>query len=219
MMRVLSLEALEDRTVPAAVTDPTGAYVQTLYHDVLGRDATAPELHYWASVADAYGTGQAASGILNSTESQNRMVNDLYVKLLGRDADDAGLRYWRGVLSGHGLETVSAGILTSTEFQSLQVDNQVGAEFQQMLGRAPSAAEMSYWTAIESNQGEGALASGILASAEYRTDFTQTVFALALHRQGNSSELSYFANSNTMNLQQIEASVFTSPEYLGNVGA
>ena len=217
MTRSLSLEALEDRTVPTAggVPDPTGAYVQTLYHDVLGRDVSTPELHYWAHVADAFGTNAAASGILNSTESQNRLVNDLYVKLLARNGDDAGLLYWRGVLSGRGLEAVAAGILASAEFRSLQVDNQVGAEFQQMLGRAPSASEMSYWLAIESGQGEGALASGILASAEYRTDFTQRVFALALHRQGSSSELSYFANSRAMSLLQIEANVLTAPEYLG----
>jgi hypothetical protein len=222
MTRSLSLEALEDRTTPTAYGVPAHsatAYVQTVYHDVLGRDPSAPELNYWAHVAGAFGTNAAASGILNSTENQNRMVNDLYVKLLARNADDAGIRYWRGVLSGSGLERVTAGILASPEFQSMHVDTHVGAEFQQMLGRAPNAHELSYWTAVESGQGEGALAAGIIASAEYRAGFTQMLFALDLHRQGNSSELSYFANSHTMNLLQIEAMVLTSPEYVGNAGA
>jgi hypothetical protein len=54
---------------------------------------------------------------------------------------------------------------------------------------------------------------GIVTSPEYRTDFTQSVFRTALHRQATTSEVSTLVSS-SMTLLQIEASVYGSPEFL-----
>ena len=54
-----------------------------------------------------------------------------------------------------------------------------------------------------------------MASAEYRADFTQTLFEADLNRPASASELAYFANNHTLSLMQIEASILISPEFVG----
>ena len=211
----LTLEVLEDRTVPSG--NPPAAYVQALYLDVLGRQPAATEQNYWASIVGSYGDAAAVSGIVNSIESQNRIINNLYVELLGRDADAAGLSWWRGALEGNGLEAVTAGILASPEFAAKQGGNLVSADYVQLLGRAPGAAELAFWSPILSAKGPQAVAEGIIASAEYRADFTQTLFEADLNRQASASELAYFANNHSLSLMQIEVDILISPEFIGNV--
>ncbi len=227
-----TLEALEDRTAPAAFSpvpplapataplsaDSATAYVQTLYLDVLGRNASAPEISYWTNVVNAYGPSQAVSGILNSPESQIRIVDNLYVELLGRHADPGGLRYWDGVLVASGLEAVTSGLVSSTEFLSKHPGNAVTAEYQELLGRAPSTAELADWTPVLSAQGPQAVARAIEASAEFRSDVTQSLFVQELNRPASVAELSSFANNPAFDLLQIEATILGSSELLHNVG-
>jgi Domain of unknown function (DUF4214) len=227
-----ALEALEDRTAPAIVfplppaapataplsADPAKAYVQILYLDVLGRNATTPEINYWEHIENAYGPAQVASGILNSPESQNHIVDNLYAKLLGRHADAAGLRTWDGVLTAHGLEAVTAGIVSSQEFLAKHPGSAVAAEYQALLGRAPSSVELAHWTPVLSGQGPAAVARGIEAGAEFRADATQFLFVQELNRPATTAQLSAFANNPALNLLQIEATVLGSSEFRHNVG-
>jgi uncharacterized protein DUF4214 len=206
------LEVLEDRTVPSAPAMTT--VVQTLYADALGRSPSAPELNYWGYIAGNFGTAAAVSGILNSAESQNRMINTLYVELLGRSADSTGLQWWRGVLTGSGLEAVTTGILSSAEYLAREGNNPVTAEYQQLLGRTPTQAELAAWAPVLIHEGPIGVAEGIVQSPEYRTDFTQALFIQDLHREASASELAYFANNRAMDLLQIEATIFNSPEFL-----
>jgi hypothetical protein len=207
--------------VPATAplsADPATAYVQILYLDVLGRNATAPETSQWAHVVKDFGPSQAVSGVLNSPESQTRIVDNLYVELLGRHADPGGMLYWKGVLTGNGLEAVTAGIVSSYEFLSKHPGSAVTAEFQGLLGRLPSAAELAHWTPILSNQGPAAVAKGIEASAEFRANVTQSLFVQDLNRPGSATELFSFANNPALNLLQIEATILESPEFMHHVG-
>ncbi len=206
------LEVLEDRTVPSAPSMTT--FVQNLYVDVLARAPSTPESNYWGYIAGNYGTAAAVSGIVNSTESQNRLINNLYLDLLGRSADATGLQWWRGVLTGSGLEAVTVGILSSPEYIAREGNNLVTAEYQQLLGRTPSQAELSSWTTVLTHGGPSAVAEDIVQSPEYRADITQSLFVQDLHRQGSASELAYFANNRSMDLLQIEASILNSTEFL-----
>jgi hypothetical protein len=226
------LETLEDRTVPAIVfplppaapataplsSNPSTAYVQILYLDVLGRNATTPEINYWTNVVNSSGTSQAASGILNSPESQNHIVDNLYMNLLGRHADGGGLRYWDGVLAGEGLEAVTAGLVSSHEFLSKHPGNAVSAEYQTLLGRAPSATELAYWTPVLSKEGPTAVARGIEASPEFMADVTQFLFVQEVNQPATADQLFSFANNPSLNLLQIEATVLQSAAFLQNVG-
>jgi hypothetical protein len=206
------LEVLEDRTVPSAPAMTT--FVQTLYFDVLGRAPSTPESNYWGYIAGNYGTAAAVSGLLNSAESQNRIINNLYVEILGRSADAAGLQWWRGVLTGSGLEAVTVGILSSPEYVAREGNNLVTAQYQQLLGRTPSQAELSSWAPVFTHDGPTEVAEGIVQSPEYRGDFTQSLFIQDLHREGSGAELAYYANNRSMDLLQIEASILNSPEFL-----
>jgi hypothetical protein len=226
------LETLEDRTAPAIVfplppaapataplsSNSTTAYVQILYLDVLGRNATTPEINYWTNVVNSSGLAQAASGILNSPESQNHIVDNLYVNLLGRHADNGGLRYWDGVLAANGLEAVTAGLVSSYEFLSKHPGSAISAEYQSLLGRAPSATELAHWTSTLNKEGPTAVARGIEASQEFRSDVTQFLFVQEINQPATSDQLLAFANNASLNLLQIEATVLTSPAFLQNVG-
>jgi hypothetical protein len=188
--------------------------VQTLYADALGRAPSTPELNYWGYIAGNFGTAAAVSGIFNSAESQNRMINNVYVELLGRSADPTGLQWWRGVLTGSGLEAVTSGILSSPEYVAREGNNMVTAEYQQLLGRTPSQAELAAWAPVLTSEGPKGVAEEIVQSPEYRADFTQTLFIQDLHRAASASELAYFANNRAMDLLQIDASILNSPELL-----
>jgi hypothetical protein len=227
-----TLETLEDRTAPAVFspvpaaapataplsTNPATAYVQALSLDVLGRNATAPEIQYWAHVATASGPGQAASGILNSPESQAHIVDNLYMELLGRHAEPGGLAFWKGVLVGRGLEAVTAGIASSYEFLSKHPGDAVFAEYQGLLGRAPTAAEEAHWTPVLNSQGPQAVAQGIEAGVEFRSDVTQFLFVQYLNRPASAAELASFATNPALNLQQIQVTLLDSPEFLHSFG-
>jgi hypothetical protein len=227
-----ALEVLEDRTAPAVFSpvppavpataplsaDPTTAYVQILYLDVLGRNATAAETPYWVNVVKAYGPSQAVSGILNSPESQTRMVDNLYMQLLARQPDAGGLLHWKGVLAADGLEAVTAGIVSSNEFRSNHPGNAVTVEYQALLSRAPDAAELAQWTPVLSAQGPDAVARGIEATTEFRSNVTQFLFVQDINIPATAAQLASFANTSALSLLQIEATVLDSPAFLENVG-
>jgi hypothetical protein len=228
-----ALEALEDRTAPAVLfsplppaapataplsANPATAYVQALYLDVMGRNATSQEIQTWAPIVKAFGPAQAVSGILNSPESQARIVDNLYVELLGRHAEPSGLAYWEGQLTGHGLESVTAGIASSYEFLSKHPGNAVFAEYQGLLNRAPTATEVAKWTPILNSQGAQAVALGIESTAEFRSNVTQFVFVQDLSRPGTAAELASYANNPGLNLLQIQVSLLTSPEFVHSFG-
>jgi hypothetical protein len=187
-------------------------FTQALYHDVLGREAMASELTFWTNTLTANGQAAVVSGIMNSPEAQNHLINNLYVQYLNRQPD-SGASYWVGVLTSQGLEAVTACILSSQEFLSRSGANPVTAYYLALLGRTPRTDELNFWLPVHFSQGPNSVVQGIVTSQEYRTDFTQTVFRTALHRQGITMEVSTLVNS-SMTLLQIEASVYGSPEFL-----
>src|SRR4051794_1921226 len=91
--RRLGVEHLEDRAVPAASLNQT--FVAVAYEGLLGRDADAGGLAYWAGKLDA-GSGRAevVGGILGSREFADREVQQLYRTRLDRTADDGERGYW-----------------------------------------------------------------------------------------------------------------------------
>src|SRR4051812_26798843 len=65
----LSVEDLEDRCLMAAGLDANATFVQSLYHDNLGRAASDAEVNYWQSVLVSQGSGAVVQQIEHSPEA------------------------------------------------------------------------------------------------------------------------------------------------------
>lgn len=127
-------------------------------------------------------------------------VQELYVAYYGRPADAAGLAYWEGVLLADNASTdiqslnatystntavkaVVDSFATSAESMALYGNDNtnafITAIYQNVLGRPPDQAGLSYWATLVSNQtltqGEAALAIVAAASAETNTSDEEVV--------------------------------------------
>jgi hypothetical protein len=78
----------------------------------------------------------------------------LYRAAFNRTPDAAGLGFWISVMDGgQSLNSVSAGFVTSTEFKALVGTNPTNRElvtalYSNVLGRAPDAAGVDFWTGV-----------------------------------------------------------------------
>jgi hypothetical protein len=97
----------------------SGAFVDALYRDVLGRNADTVGRNAWVASLNA-GTSRAnvVNAFMASTERVDRAINMLYSELLGRHADQAGMGYYRSQLQGGTASTQSLAmsILASDEY-------------------------------------------------------------------------------------------------------
>jgi hypothetical protein len=98
-------------------------FVQTLYQDVLSRQATSAEVAVWDSQLNA-GTSRSVvvSGILDSSESQQRSIDGDYTIFLGREPLAMEAAAWQAQLAENGgplsLAEVATAIGSSPEFQA-----------------------------------------------------------------------------------------------------
>ncbi len=183
---------------------------------LLGRNASAPEISYWTNVVNAYGPSQAVSGILNSPESQTRIVDNLYLELLGRHADPGGLRYWDGVLVASGLEAVTAWpLVSSSEFLSKHPGNAVTAEYIRAAW-ARCRARPSWRIGRRScpRKGHKPLPAALRRARSSAATLPSPCSSRELNRPASVTELSSFANNPAFDLLQIEATILGSSELL-----
>jgi len=106
--------------------NPNGTWIQSLYSNLLGRQASAPEVNYWLSVLPALGQTNVVSGFVNSAEFRADQVRSFYgvvpvgvvpaVNILKRlGVPSAGdLAYW--VQSPFDLRTIETMFLAVPEF-------------------------------------------------------------------------------------------------------
>jgi hypothetical protein len=124
----------------------TGAELDRMYQDVLGRPPDAAGRDYWLeqiaaglALADIgtyfYGSDEYA----RSSGAPDAYVARLYRTLLGREPDDDGLRYWTEILtSGQGRPSdVASGFYASIESRR----SRSARLHLQVLGTVPSPAE------------------------------------------------------------------------------
>jgi phospholipase C len=188
----LRLETLEARTLPAAVPLPSLAYndvtstttanafVNELYHDVLFRAPTSAEQTALASSLTSGKSSQAAAfSSLISSNDYFYLVNPaamLYQVYLGRPSDSQGLSVAINALrQGQSLGQVAATLLGSAEGKAHNGDmlNQpndalVNSLYQTVLGRTPSAQELTAWVAqLVSGTPKSALLQSFVQSPEF----------------------------------------------------
>lgn len=106
------------------------------------------------------------------------LVNALYRGILGREGDARGLSFWTEQLdAGRSVIDVARNFLLSAEggaANTVAISTYITNLYQSVLGRAPEAAGLSFWTNVANTlgpvNGRAAVADGIVRSAEAAAD-------------------------------------------------
>lgn len=188
------------KTVPATAADVTG-----LYNSVLGRDPDTSGLAYWQAQYDAgMSLSDISAAMMNSREYQDATgyltVEDLYLKLLGRSSDEVGFASWsQAYASGMPLRDIIYGFLVSPEFipQLHASMPDVTWFYNNVLGRAPDATGLPYWTAYVAANGVRGVADmvyAMMSASEYKaanaTRYVTYMLTKVLGRTPTQTEIS-----------------------------
>jgi hypothetical protein len=106
--------------------NPNGAWVESLYLNLLGRQGSATEVNAWAAAAQTQGLAAVAAGIVYSAEFRTRQIQAYYgaapigalpaADILKRSALPTAAEISGYVFSGLDLRTVQVLLLESAEF-------------------------------------------------------------------------------------------------------
>jgi len=123
-------------------------WINGLYHDLLGRLPTTPELSFWNfQLATGATTNQIALAFTTSVERDAIVVSNDYFTLLGRAPDTAGLNFFVSALrSGADRNAVESVIVGSNEFVQRHGNNMTSfviSAYQDVLHRTPNSAEIN----------------------------------------------------------------------------
>jgi hypothetical protein len=146
-------------------------FVNSLYQNVLGRDADAPGSAYWVGVlaGGSASRSQALASFSESAENKSRTASvvqagvwapdanaasaaRLYYATLGRAPDADGLSYWTNQINSGAatLHQEADGFVTSAEFTarygSLDDSDFVNLLYHNVLGRDADHAGLVHWT-------------------------------------------------------------------------
>ncbi|CAN5432545.1 hypothetical protein BH10PLA2_BH10PLA2_15160 [soil metagenome] len=190
------------------------SFVQTLYHDLLGRTASSTEIAGWVSVFNSSTQADVVNGILRSSESIGRIVDSYYIRFLGRHSEPAGQAYWINFQkAGHTEEQLESAFLTSPENQAHINTAFVQSLYVNILGRTGSAAELAVWNDQSQVLGLNGIANGFTGSQENRSRTIASYFEDLFHREPSSSDLAYWTNQ-PGDLLTLEAGILSTYEYL-----
>lgn len=205
------------------VAIPTSANIVTkLYQQVLGRAPEPAGLDYWVERINAGATyGTVASGIFESAERLDPIIQQMYRDYLLREAEPAGVTFYRELWRADGgPDNVVANIIASAEFfASAGGTNRLWVTelYRRLLGREPDAAGLDYWTTrLDSNQlSRQQVVFGFTRSPENFTNLITGWYQQYLGRKPTADELSTrvlrMQDGATQRAIQIE--LIDTPEY------
>ena len=207
---------------PPVTSGPvSGGWIENLYKDVLGRDATVEEWTYWTHKVNQ-GTAtyqQIAQSFMTSDERRFGIINKLYQDYLGRDAELEGLRYWTDIWNATGgPEHVQAGIIGSLEYYQHAGGTDVTwvtALYNNILGRGPDAQGTAYWTNFIKTHTRAQVVLGFVQSDEYRGGLVAAWYQQYLGRTAEASGIKYWVSQMSRGLHQedIQNGILASEEY------
>jgi hypothetical protein len=207
--------------------DANRSFIQSLYHDVLGRSGSLVELDAWVFELPILGVQGVVKAIHGSTEAQARLINGLYSEYLGRQADPNGLAGFEKLLGQGGTqEQIATAILGSTEYFAKVAAGESGpaatasyiqALYSQLLGRNASLNEVTAWSHVYASIGQAAVAADVLGSTEYRSIQVTSYYTDLLRRTTppSANEVLAWADSN-LDLLTIREDFESSTEFFDN---
>jgi hypothetical protein len=166
------------------------AFLEGLYHNILGRAGEATGLTFWLTeLASGLDHSQIIAGFWNSLEHRNLEVDYYYQHFLGRQESSADQAVWAQLLqSGADESTIVSAFLNAPEYAQAHSDNTsfVNALYVQTLGRSADASGLNGWVAsLNAGASRASVIAGILFSDESLLRGIDNDYAAALHRQGD----------------------------------
>jgi photosystem II stability/assembly factor-like uncharacterized protein len=204
-----------------SLTQGLGTRSELPIGDLLKRAPSAAEIANWVASLKAGATPQQViQAIAASVEYFNRagqsnaaFVEQLYLDLLARDSDAANAQ----------LRSAAVGLLVgSAEYRN----NLVTGYFQKLLGRAPDASELSFFTALQQATSDEQVQAEIIGSAEYfnraggtNDAFINQAFMDILNRPPTGPEVAQAQAQLAAGVSRrdVVAPLFKSNEYAVNV--
>jgi hypothetical protein len=156
------------------------------YRDFLRREGDPDGIAYWTAqlASGALSRDRVIEAFFSSAEFQGRIapVARLYFAYFLRIPDYGGLDFWTGFFASNSLDAVSDFFSRSPEFAARYgaLDNPqfVTLVYQNVLGRAPDAAGLAFWTGqlASGAMTRGQVMLGFSESAEYRAAIANEVY-------------------------------------------
>jgi RHS repeat-associated protein len=231
----MSLEPLEDRTLldsglgivnnPSALASPPFAH--QLYHVLLNREPSAPEVSGWATaLASNLARTESVMELLHSPDFIGRMLTQNYSQLLGRDPDPGASNLWLQAIQGAGTyQSMTESILASPEyFNRHGGDNYqwVTALYADVLGRQPDWPGLLGWVSfLNAGAPRATVAVQFVQSEEAHIDAVADAYLTLLGRQPEEPAFTLWvtALNRGMTEEQLAAGVAGSDEFKALVDA
>ena len=164
-----------------------------------------------------------SAAVLSELDARDAYVSAEYLALLGRAPVGSELQQGATIVAAkNGYETLPATLVGSDEFEQDAINVWLNAVFPSLLGRPPQPSELTmYGPAIFGGMNPMTVATAILGSDEYRTQFVGSVISQLLQRPATQQELTqyvaYLHEGGTD--QSFEATIMGTPEYFSNRGS
>jgi hypothetical protein len=172
------------------------------------------------------GTPYAAvtDAITASDEFRTGLITDAYRRYLGRSPDPAGLAGWlRAMNRGLQIQQMEAGFLASQEYYTVWGEGTnagwIEALYLDVVGRAPSQAEVNAWLPAIGRDGREQVARGFLYSTEKLTSDVDGYYQWLLRRPLDPVGRAGWVRAiqNGTRVEVIIAGIIASDEYRNNV--
>jgi hypothetical protein len=203
-----------------------GTYIQELYSSILGRQPTSNEVSYWLGIEQRVGRSGVAWDIEQSPEARTLSVANWYQAYLGRTPGSSEAQWWVDkMIGGTSEEAVISAILGSPEFYQHSTtlftsgtndQRFVSNLYSVILGRTPSANEISGWLSVLASARPAGVVQGFVGSTEFRSNVIKATYTNLLHRSAGSAEVQYWLSTG-LTFEGIRVMVESSQEYV-NLG-
>jgi hypothetical protein len=195
-------------------------FIQTLYHQELGRDAQASDLSFWLGVLQGPGGAAAVvDGIDHSPAAATRLVSGWFQRYLGRAPAGGEEQPLAGrIQKGEAEETVLADLLASKLVVNTDADF-VQQLFTKLLNRPATGSEVAlYVNTLIPQSGRSGATWLVLTSLDHRRLAVAEEYQNLLHRTGLSlSDLDYWA-AGGLDLFTIHERLELTPDFLAANG-
>jgi cyclophilin family peptidyl-prolyl cis-trans isomerase len=207
-------------------SDGNTAYIDALFHDLLGRTADATSLAYYQSqLSGGASREHVALAMWNSPEHRALEIDQFYHTYLNRAADPQGKAYFLSAFTTWGTERlVVATFLSSAEYSRLHASNTdfTTALYQDVDLRAPDTAGLNSWqTALGNGQTRLQAAFGFIDSAEANGEVVDSYYGNVLHRAADSASRQNWVNllsNKTLSIEDVGAKILATDEFFALAG-
>ncbi len=175
--------------------------------------------------ANAAPTGGVSQATSLTGSSDSTWLTQTYQSLLGRAPSANDSSYWLNALQ-HGVarDAAAAAIVSSPEYVTAQSGKWLTAVYPYLTGRAPGAADFSYWLNVMQQGGSrDAIVASIAQSVEARrfegSQWLPQAYQNLLHRAPSAGDFAYWLTQlqGGATHEQVAAQIVASPEYLGKL--